>query len=196
MKRVVVGVENHFMFNEVVCSFCNTTHQPPVVQCTNCGKILPFYTLNPYALFQITPTLHVSSDVLDSAYYQFQRVLHPDKVRNASDQELQWADAHVSQINEAYKTLKTTLGCAKAAYLYTQNLSYPVSAFDPNWIPQPDINFLTLMMELNGNKGGAEVDQLYSQVEQELEQAIESLTESKILPAIAKFTYLARLTEV
>lgn len=196
MKKVDVGVESLSMSKSVECYFCNEKQATPAIQCVSCNKILPFYDLNPFALFGVQPTLQPNFKQIDAVYFNFQRVLHPDKLRNASEQELIWADEHISQINSAYKALKNKLECAKAAYLYTQNIYLPMVSFKPELVPQPDMSFLQLIMELSTKNDEAANKELHNNVLHELDAAIQALDADKILHAISKFTYLNRLSQL
>lgn len=196
MKKAAVDVENHSMSKEVVCQSCGARHLVPAVQCAQCNSILPFYTLNFFALFNVIPTLNPNFAEIDTVYFNFQKLLHPDKLRNATDAELDWADEHISQINAAYKALKNKLDCAKAAYLYAQDIHLPMSAFTPELVPQPNMAFLQQMMELSAQNDADANKKLYDSVLQELDTATQKLDGAEILSAISKFTYLNRLSQL
>ncbi len=70
-----------------------------------------------FELFGIKPGFDIDTDVLMHRYRDLQKVLHPDKYVNASDQERRMAMQQAAQVNSGYQTLKDPL--ARARYLLT-----------------------------------------------------------------------------
>lgn len=192
MKKVDAGVENLFMFN-VTCAKCNQISKAPDLFCSACGGILPFYTMNPFMVFRLTPCLNMDRKVLDQYYFDIQRKLHPDKLRNVSELEKLWAEQHIAQINQAYKILQDHLLAAKASVLYIQNPLLGLEKFNEHDVPTPPMGFLQKIMALQINNSSEESDQLYQEVMFNLNSGINDLDKNEILTAIAKLTYVQRL---
>lgn len=157
------------------------------------GRIQPFYTINPFIIFQMTPTLNIDKDLLDQHYFAFQRMLHPDKLRHISDELQQRAEQHIGQINQAYKALQNVLQIAKATVLYIQDPSKGIESFNDHDIPMLDVEFLNTIMTLQNQSSQKDADELYYKVIAELDVAIQELNLQTLLNAIARLTYIERL---
>lgn len=192
MKKDGVDAENPSMF-KVACAQCTHTSKAPDLVCLMCGRVLPFYTMNPFVIFKCIPSLGVDRAILDQYYFDSQRNLHPDKLRNVSELEQLWAEQHISQINQAYKALQDQLLIAKAAVLYIKDPSLTLEKFNEYDIPIPPMGFLQKIMALQTNASHEESDQLYQEVIFNLDKAICELDLNKILTTIAKLTYVQRL---
>ncbi len=68
-----------------------------------------------FELFGIEPGFTIDTDALMHRYRDLQKVLHPDRYVNASDQERRLAMQQAAQVNSGYQTLKDPL--ARARYL-------------------------------------------------------------------------------
>jgi molecular chaperone HscB len=68
-----------------------------------------------FELFGLPKAFAVDTSVLGERYRQLQRVVHPDRYANASDQERRLAVQSSSHINTAFQTLKEPL--ARARYM-------------------------------------------------------------------------------
>ena len=73
------------------------------------GSMRPDFTKTHFALFGLPPSFSVDAAVLDSAYREVQREVHPDRFANAPDVEKRLAAQWATQANEAYRTLKSPL---------------------------------------------------------------------------------------
>jgi molecular chaperone HscB len=62
-----------------------------------------------YQLFGLPRTFAIDAAQLDSRYRELQRIVHPDRYVNASDQERRLAMQQATRINEGYQTLKDPL---------------------------------------------------------------------------------------
>ena len=67
------------------------------------------FTKNHFELFHLPVSFQMDSAVLDSAYHEVQREVHPDKFTTASDAEKRLAAQWATRVNEAYQTLKSSL---------------------------------------------------------------------------------------
>jgi len=72
---------------------------------------------NYFELFGLPVGYILDSHALTERYRELQRVVHPDRYANASDQERRLSVQRASLINEAYETLKDPV--ARASYLLT-----------------------------------------------------------------------------
>lgn len=194
MKKDDAVVENHFMSNEN-CAQCIIQKSTYSVVCAN-GHICPFYTMNPFVIFQMTPTLTIDRALLDQRYFAFQRVLHPDKLQNASVQIQQWAEQHISQVNQAYKALQDIVLIAKATALYLKDPTLGLEQFDDKDIPMVDGNFLSNIIRLQTQGAPEDIDQLYNKVIVDLDQSIRELSLTDVLNSIARLTYVERLRKL
>ncbi len=77
--------------------------------CTFFLAINPDFTKNYFALFALAPSFTIDVSVLDRAYRDVQREVHPDRFANAPDVEKRLAAQWATQANEAYRTLKSPL---------------------------------------------------------------------------------------
>ena len=64
---------------------------------------------NYFQLFGLPRTFGIDAAQLDSRYRELQRIVHPDRYVNASDQERRLAMQQATRINEGYQTLKDPL---------------------------------------------------------------------------------------
>jgi molecular chaperone HscB len=75
------------------------------------------FSKNYFELFGLPIGFIVDSDALAARYRELQRVIHPDRYANASEQERRLSMQGASLINEAFTTLKEPI--ARAGYLLT-----------------------------------------------------------------------------
>ena len=68
---------------------------------------------NPFALFGIAPTFEVDEQQLAETFRGLQRVVHPDRYANASDQERRQSVEQAAAVNDAYRTLRDPLRRAR-----------------------------------------------------------------------------------
>ncbi len=62
-----------------------------------------------FQLFGLPRSFEIDAAQLDSRYRELQRIVHPDRYVNASDQERRLAMQQATRINEGYQTLKDPL---------------------------------------------------------------------------------------
>ncbi|MDP3641122.1 MAG: hypothetical protein Q8R43_01635 [Alphaproteobacteria bacterium] len=160
------------------------------------GDVCPFYTMNPFLIFQMTPTLNIDRVLLDQRYFAFQSVLHPDKLQHASVQSQQWAEQHISQINQAYKSFQDILLIAKATALYLQDPTLELDQFNDQDIPMLDGGFLSNIVRLQTQGVPEDISQLYRQIIVDLDIAIQELSLPGVLNSIARLTYIERLRKL
>ncbi len=79
----------------------------------------PDFSKNHFQLFDLLPVYALDTQVLDRAYREVQREVHPDRFVNASDAEKRIAAQWATQTNEAYRTLKSPLN--RGRYLLKLN---------------------------------------------------------------------------
>lgn len=182
------------MSNET-CKQCIIQKNTYSVVCAN-GHICSFYTMNPFVIFQMTPTLNIDRALLDQRYFAFQRVLHPDKLQNASAQIQQWAEQHISQVNQAYKALQNMLLIAKATALYLQDPTLGLDQFDDKDVPILDGDFFSNIIRLQTQGVPEDIAQLYNEIIVDLDQSIQELNLANVLNSIARLTYVERLPKL
>lgn len=75
------------------------------------------FSKNYFELFGLPISFIVDKDALAERYRELQRVIHPDRYANASEQERRLSVQGASQINQAFETLKDPI--ARGSYLLT-----------------------------------------------------------------------------
>jgi molecular chaperone HscB len=75
------------------------------------------FSKNYFELFGLPVDFIVDGQALAERYRELQRVIHPDRYANASEQERRLSIQGASLVNEAYETLKDPI--ARAGYLLT-----------------------------------------------------------------------------
>jgi len=74
---------------------------------------------NHFSLFQIAPRFMIDEKTLESAYFEIQSRIHPDKHALASDVDKKLAIQWAAHVNDAYKILKNPV--KRAQYLCELN---------------------------------------------------------------------------
>lgn len=69
----------------------------------------PDFTKNHFALFNLPVAYALDTSLLERAFREVQREVHPDKFASASDAEKRLAAQWATQVNEAYRVLKSPL---------------------------------------------------------------------------------------
>ncbi len=77
------------------------------------------FSKNHFALFGMPLAYAIDSAMLDQAYREVQREVHPDRFTNATDAEKRVAAQWATKANEAYRTLKSPL--ARGRYMLQLN---------------------------------------------------------------------------
>ena len=97
---------------------------------------------NHFALFGLTPAYALDLDHLDRAYRDIQSKVHPDRFVQAGDAERRASMQMTTQVNEAYRTLKSPV--RRASYILEMN--GVDTGFETNTAMPPE--FLMEQMEL------------------------------------------------
>ena len=100
------------------------------------------FSKNYFELFGLPVGFIVDNDSLAEHYRELQRVIHPDRYANASEQERRLSIQGAARINEAFQTLKDPI--ARAGYL----LSLHGIDIDAQHETTQDMAFLMEQMEL------------------------------------------------
>jgi molecular chaperone HscB len=95
-----------------------------------------------FQLFGLPRSFEIDGARLDNRYRELQRIVHPDRFVNASDQERRLAMQQATRINEGYRTLKDPL--KRGRYLLELN----GFAFGEQQYTTRDPEFLMRQMEL------------------------------------------------
>jgi len=157
--------------------------------------------LNHFELFGLTPAYALDLARLDSAYRDIQSNIHPDRHASAGDAERRASMQMTTQVNEAYRTLKSPVQRAK----YLLGLNGVDAGFETNTAMPRD--FLMQQMELREKlqeaKEGSELDLLSSRlaadrrrIENQIREKIDG--EHDFLGArdlVGKLMFLERLGE-
>lgn len=92
--------------------------------CDACGQIQPPRPRDPFAVFGLAPRYHLETALLDKAWRDLSKKLHPDKFSKAGARERRFSLEHSTQLNRAHKALKDPATRA-AEILRLQGLSVP-----------------------------------------------------------------------
>jgi molecular chaperone HscB len=111
---------------------------------------------NHFELFGLTPAYALDLAHLDGAYRDIQSNIHPDRYASAGDAERRASMQMTTQVNEAYRTLRSPVQRAK----YLLELNGVDAAFEANTAMPPE--FLMQQMELREQleeaKSGSDLD--------------------------------------
>jgi molecular chaperone HscB len=99
-------------------------------------------TSNHFELFGLAPAFALDLTRLDAAYRDIQAAVHPDRFAHAGDAERRASMQMTTQVNEAYRTLKSPVRRAK----YLLELNGVDVGFETNTAMPPE--FLMEQMEL------------------------------------------------
>ena len=104
---------------------------------------------NHFELFGLAPAYALDAERLDRAYRDIQANIHPDRFAHAGDAERRASMQWTTQVNEAYRTLKSPL--RRAGYLLEMN--GVDTGFETNTAMPPE--FLVEQMELREKLEGS-----------------------------------------
>lgn len=193
MKKGAVDVGSLFMSKDKA-EDCDADHELPAPVCTKCSYVLDYKFINPFTLFDLPVGIEIDRSKLDSKYFELQRVLHPDKMFKASDQQKDRAEKHIQQINDHYKALGNTLERAKAAILAIANQSVTVSDFQKVMqMPAPTPIFLQNIFVIQSSHALSDAEKMKKECLQSLSQAITRQDIQGGLAYLSELTYLSRV---
>ena len=95
-----------------VCWNCQSAIPPNTFLCQKCNKIQPPKKIDEFKLFGIPEKFDLDLEELEIAYLKLQRLFHPDKYSQLSDQEIKYSTLLSSMINEAYQKLSSSISRA------------------------------------------------------------------------------------
>ncbi len=97
---------------------CRTCHEPASVVCVGCGAVqVPPVTIDPFAVFGLTPVWHLDLLDLEARYRELARLIHPDRQGGKSSADRMYALQWTAGVNEARRLLKDEV--KRAWYLAT-----------------------------------------------------------------------------
>ena len=128
---------------------------------------------NHFELFGLNPAYALDLVHLDGAYRDIQSQIHPDRYANAGDAERRASMQMTTQVNEAYRVLKSPVQRAK----YLLELNGVDTGFETNTAMPPD--FLMEQMELREALEAARDADSLARLEQKLFDA-KQMIEGKI----------------
>ncbi|MEI7432210.1 MAG: Fe-S protein assembly co-chaperone HscB [Betaproteobacteria bacterium] len=129
-----------------------------------------------FSLFELPQVFRIDTVVLDKRYRDIQAQVHPDRFANAGDAErrlsLQWA----TQVNEAYKSLKTPL--LRAQYLLTL-AGHELDTYNNTAMPSEflieQMEWREAVVEARMAREQIGLEQLYHRVKQRIKKRYEEL---------------------
>ena len=156
---------------------------------------------NHFELFGLTPAYALDPEHLDRAYRDIQSKVHPDRFAQAGDAERRAAMQMTTQVNEAYRILKTPVQRAK----YLLELNGVDAGFETNTAMPRE--FLVEQMELRERleeaKNGSDLDLISRELaveRREIENQIQEKCDRKhdfvaAKDLVRKLMFLQRLGE-
>ena len=102
-----------------ICWNCKNVIPPNLFFCQKCNKIQPPKQVDEFKLMGIPETFDLDLDELEKVYLKLQKLFHPDKYSQLSDQEIKNSTLLSSMINEAYQKLNSSI--SRAAILLKLN---------------------------------------------------------------------------
>jgi molecular chaperone HscB len=158
-------------------------------------------TSSHFELFGLAPAFALDLERLDGAYREIQARVHPDKFAHAGDAERRASMQMTTQVNEAYRTLKSPL--RRAVYLLELN-GIDVAFETDTAMPK---DFLMEQMELRERleeaKGPSDLDSIKKSLagqKIELQEQIAEQIDSRksfesAKPLVRKLMFFDRLAE-
>eukprot|EP00931_Biecheleriopsis_adriatica_P041413 TRINITY_DN23670_c0_g2_i1.p1 TRINITY_DN23670_c0_g2~~TRINITY_DN23670_c0_g2_i1.p1 ORF type:complete len:254 (+),score=66.96 TRINITY_DN23670_c0_g2_i1:56-817(+) len=94
-----------------VCPACGSASSTFSFSCRNCGKLMDasYGSTSHYEILGLETRFQVDGAEVDSAYKDLQRLLHPDRHAQSSEEQLAFAEAHSARLNEAVAVLRSPL---------------------------------------------------------------------------------------
>ena len=113
---------------------------------------------NHFELFGLTPAYALDLDHLDGAYRDIQAKVHPDRFANSGDAERRASMQMTTQVNEAYRTLKSPVQRAK----YLLELNAVDVGFETNTAMPADflMQQMALREKLEAARNGSALDSI------------------------------------
>ncbi len=132
---------------------------------------------NHFELFGLAPAFALDADSLERAYREIQARVHPDRFAQAGDAERRASMQMTTQVNEAYRTLKSPLRRAQ----YLVEMHGVDTAFETNTAMPRE--FLMAQMELRERLEEARDAEALGRLEREL-QAQKAALEARLADCI------------
>lgn len=157
---------------------------------------------NHYELFGLQPRFNLDLSELEQAYRGIQSRVHPDKFVHASDAERRASMQSATQVNEAYRTLKSPL--ARARYLlalhHVDVTGESNTAMPPEFLHEQmqwresvaDAADLPAELTALASRLGREMHERYAQLGRELDKESDY---ARAADSVRKLMFLERLRE-
>ena len=100
------------MSENSICWNCENVIPSNLFFCQKCNKIQPPKQVNEFKLIGVSETFDLDLEELEKAYLKLQKLFHPDKYSQLSDQEIKYSTLLSSMINEAYQKLNSSMSRA------------------------------------------------------------------------------------
>lgn len=115
MKKEDVVAEKASMSNSVICWSCHSQTAPTSFFCDACHIVQPVAGLSPFKIMDIKVNFIIDPKILESQYFERQKLLHPDRFATKTSKEKMYASQQAMAVNDAYNLLKSPLD--RADYL-------------------------------------------------------------------------------
>lgn len=168
------------------CWLCETKVDENAIFCHNCGALQPPKEQDYFRRLGLSRKFDLELGQLDRHYKGFIRPFAPQRFKDKSSQEANFAERHLSILNTAYETLKDPI--RRAMYL-----------LEAEEIPHQDaaLKFVDQFEELEEAEQPCVVDRLVAQIERQTEQALMEMASAfrtqKIAEAAKQLAYLQQI---
>ena len=170
-------------YNEFVCSVCGVLQKP--------------FDINPFDIFSVHKKFEIDKKCLEDKYIELQRLLHPDKFINASQEEKNFSNIHTSLVNNAFNVLGDDISRIKALLEY---FGYKISENESF----QDVSVLEEIMELQNKSMSVESEseknkiksQLTDKIKKEIKKVSQLFNEKKykdVHKSCIKLSYLQKI---
>ena len=156
---------------------------------------------NHFELFGFTPAYALDLARLDGAYRDIQARIHPDKFAHAGDAERRASMQMTTQVNEAYRTLKSPV--RRAVYLLALNgidVAFETDTAMPKEFLMEQMEFRERLEESTSSLDLDSIRKSLSERKGEIEKRIAEQIDSKknfqeAKPLVRKLMFFDRLAE-
>ena len=179
------------------CWSCNKEIAFNDFACNVCGVLQKPFDINPFDIFSVHKKFEIDKKYLEQKYLELQRLLHPDKFINASQEEKNFSNIHTSLVNNAFNVLGNDISRIK---ILLEHFGYKISENESF----QDVSILEEIMELQNMSMSVESEsekkkiksQLNDKIEIELNKVSQYFNEKKykdVHKSCIKLSYLQKI---
>lgn len=163
------------MSNTAICWSCHSQTAPTSFFCDACHIVQPLAGLNPFEILGIEQAFTIDSKLLESQYFERQKLLHPDRFATKTSKEKMYASQQAMAVNDAYNLLKSPLDRADYLCVALGGKSYKDET-RKNINPQILMASIMMRETLSQAKDEETLNKLLKQNQDKQEQIIKDIT--------------------